>query len=178
MHLETTHLTLLSCDSSLLQQALSANHGSLDKTLKITIEEGWKDLHQPHLITAKERLQDCTEERGWWSYFAILKSEQKLIGSCGFKGRPDTTGNVEIAYEVAPNYRAMGYATEMAEALIRFAFEHKEVNTISAITYGHINASTNILTKCGFLKKNAINDSEDGTLWEWILENPRLGIRH
>jgi ribosomal-protein-alanine N-acetyltransferase len=43
--------------------------------------------------------------------------------------------------------------------------EHKRVKNIIAHTLGEENASTKVLTKCGFRKVEEINDPEDGVIW-------------
>ena len=44
------------------------------------------------------------------------------IGGCGFKGPPDHTGTVEIAYGIDASQQGKGYATEAAEAIVSMPF--------------------------------------------------------
>ncbi len=70
------------------------------------------------------------------------------VGKCGFKG-PPMDGVVEIAYGVDPEHQSNGFATEAAAALTNFAFT-QNVRTVRAHILPNPNASTRVLTKCGF----------------------------
>jgi [ribosomal protein S5]-alanine N-acetyltransferase len=89
------------------------------------------------------------------------------IGKCGFKGPPAADGVVEIAYGVDPDQQGKGYATEAAEALVIYAFGDSRVRTVRAHTLPEGNASTRVLTKCGFRYIGEVIDPEDGLVWRW-----------
>lgn len=106
----------------------------------------------------------------WRLGFAIMHSEARLvIGSCGFKGPVDSSGMVEIAYGIVPAYQARGYATEAARALIDFALATEGVRVVRAHTLPTPNASTRVLTKCGFDFKGEAFEPDDGIVWRWEL---------
>ena len=106
----------------------------------------------------------------WRLGFAIIQPEARLvIGSCGFKGPPDSAGMVEIAYGIAPAYQERGYATEAAMALIDFARANESVRVIHAHTLPTPNASTRVITKCGFEFKGEVIEPDDGLVWRWEL---------
>lgn len=107
----------------------------------------------------------------WLHGFAIVhRTRGTAIGSCGFKSPPGREADVEIAYGVDPPYRGRGYATEAARALIAFAFNSGRVRHIRAHTLPEENASTRVLTKCGFEFVGAVNHPEDGLVWRWELQ--------
>ena len=91
----------------------------------------------------------------------------KTIGSCGFKGPPDSSGMVEIAYGVEPEHQCKGYATEAAKALTSFAFNDSQVTLVRAHTLPGPNASTRVLTKSGFHFLGNVIDPDDGPVWRW-----------
>lgn len=93
-----------------------------------------------------------------------------LVGNSGFKGAPKN-GEVEIGYEVAEPYRGKGLATEIAGALIEYAYSFPEVKTIVAHTLSFENPSVSVLRKCGFHFITEVNDPEDGDIWRWELRN-------
>lgn len=104
----------------------------------------------------------------WVLGFTITGSSTgEVIGACGFKGPPDPDGMVEIAYGIAPEHRGHGFATEAADALVRFALADPRVNIIRAHTFESQNASTRVLKKCGFQPRGAVIDPEDGSVWRW-----------
>ena len=102
----------------------------------------------------------------WVHGFAIVHGDTgRSIGTCGFTG-PPADGVVEIAYGIDPEHQGRGYATEAAEALTNFAFA-QNVRTVRAHTLPEVNASTHVLTKCGFRQIGDCLDPEDGPVWRW-----------
>ena len=115
------------------------------------------------------RLETSANIDPWVHGFAIRhRRSGAVIGSCGFTGPPDANGEVELAYEVDADHQGKGYATEAAEALVRFAYGHAAVRLVRAHTLPVPNASTRVLTKCGFRKTGEIIDPNDGAVWRWV----------
>ena len=104
----------------------------------------------------------------WLHGFVMtLRGESKSIGRCGYTGPPGPDGVVEIAYGVDPEYQGKGYATEAAMGLLGFAFRDPGVRAIRAHTLPQENASTRVLTKCGFRRVGESIDHEAGVVWQW-----------
>ena len=104
----------------------------------------------------------------WIHGFVLVhRATNSVIGKCGFKGPPGADGAVEIAYGVAPEHQGKGYATEAAEALVSYAFGNGQVSVVRAHTLPEPNASTRVLTKCGFQRVGEVIDPEDGLVWRW-----------
>lgn len=98
-----------------------------------------------------QQLGDPTEQ-SWSFWYLVSNSESpQLIGICGFKGRPDTSGSVEIGYSVVERYQRQGFATEAVTALVGWAFSHHNVNEVSAETLPHLSQSIRVLEKNGFV---------------------------
>jgi RimJ/RimL family protein N-acetyltransferase len=112
----------------------------------------------------------------WTHGFAVVhRASGSVIGSCGYKGPPGADGIVEIAYGVDEAHRGQGYATEAAEALVRYALGSGEVRMIRAHTLPEANASTRVLTKCGFERVGEVVDPEDGLVWRWEMKSAAEG---
>jgi RimJ/RimL family protein N-acetyltransferase len=126
------------------------------------VSEGW--LAQLAAATAADP---------WTFGFAVVhRGDRIVIGMCGFKGPPqveDTSRVCEIAYGIAPAYRCQGFATETAGALVEYAIARGSVTLVRAHTLPEPNASTRVLTKCGFKKVGEVIDPEDGLVWRWEL---------
>jgi RimJ/RimL family protein N-acetyltransferase len=106
----------------------------------------------------------------WTHGFAVgHRASGARIGSCGYKGPPSPEGVVEIAYGIDPAYQGRGYATEAARALVAFALDSGRVRLVCAHTRPEKNASTRVLTKCGFEWMGERVDPEDGLVWRWEL---------
>jgi RimJ/RimL family protein N-acetyltransferase len=116
------------------------------------------------------RARAATTSDPWIHGFHIVHRESGAnVGSCGFKGPPSADGVVEIAYGVNPSYQGRGYATEAARALADYAFRVGLVSLVIAHTLPQENASTRVLTKCGFDFAGEVIDPEDGLVWRWQL---------
>jgi RimJ/RimL family protein N-acetyltransferase len=109
---------------------------------------------------------------GFW---VVEKSSGQIVGGAGFKGAPDPEGMVEIAYGIVPSREGRGYATEAARALIHFATSDPRVRLLRAHTRPEANASTRVLTKCGFVHIGDVVDPEDGPVWRWERSARHIG---
>ena len=115
------------------------------------------------------RTKDGSSPADPWihGFMLVHRDTGGVVGRCGFKGPPDGDGMVEIAYGVNPEHEGKGYATEAAGALVSYAFGHREVRVVRAHTLPEWNASTRVLTKCGFRRVGEVVDPEDGLVWRW-----------
>jgi len=169
MILETARLKIIQCDVEILEEAVKGNSNVATK-LDVKVPENWTEFGKEALEYVINKLEENTSESGWWTYLPIHKSENKLIGSGGYKGKPTQGGEIEIGYEIAPKYRNQGFATEFTIALIENAFKDDYVKLISAHTLGEFNPSTKVLLKCGFEKVDELNDPDEGIIWKWELQ--------
>ena len=109
----------------------------------------------------------------WIHGFSLVHRDRStVVGSAGFTGPPGDEGVVEIAYRVESEHQGKGFATEAARALVAYAFGSGRVRLVRAHTLPQPNASTRVLTKCGFRHVGEVIDPEDGRVWRWELEQP------
>lgn len=150
-------------------RALLRGPDEFENTAGLRVADGVRD----HLLSASSeylaRLETAKQADPWQFGFAIVhKPDNVLIGMCGFVGPPNSDGIVEFGYAIAPTYRARGYATEAAAALVEFASSDPRVKLVRAHTLAETNASTRVLEKCGFKKVEEIIDPENGLpAWRW-----------
>ena len=113
-------------------------------------------------------LQDATGTDPWhWGFAVVELQTETVIGAGGFKGEPDASGCVEIAYGIVPCCENRGYATELAAALFAFAAQDPRVELVRAHTLPHHNASTRVLEKNHFTHVGTFHDDDDGEVWRW-----------
>jgi [ribosomal protein S5]-alanine N-acetyltransferase len=88
---------------------------------------------------------------GWFGWYALSINDDilVLVGGGGFKG-PPKDGIVEVGYSVLPQFQKLGYATEIAGALVRWALSQPDVKRIVAETEWANPASVRVLCKVGF----------------------------
>jgi [ribosomal protein S5]-alanine N-acetyltransferase len=107
------------------------------------------------------------EPSAWTHGFEMVDVMSGLgVGSCAYKGPPDSDGMVEIAYGVHPDHRGRGYAKEAAAALVEFAFG-AGARLVRAHTRLDNDASARVLVACGFERIGEVVDAEDGLVCRW-----------
>jgi RimJ/RimL family protein N-acetyltransferase len=166
----TQRLRLIPFTREHYEAILKNDNVSLGKLLAVETPENWTAYAEareaiPALIGFFESLGG---DLSWGSYFIILQKENKLIGSCGFKGKPDFDNYVEIGYEVHPRFQGRGIGTEAAKALVDFAFT-KNISGVKAHTLREENNSVRILKTLGFTFQGEIELMGEGPVWYWLL---------
>lgn len=172
--LETDRMWLVNCDLVILEH-LFAGEAKLGDYLGIEIPSKWTEFGEPAFRWTWDALHRHPGTERYWSYLPVLKSENMLVGSCGFKGPPTAAGVVELGYEIAEAYRGRGLATEAVHALVQQAFAEASVVKVQAHTLAEANASNHILQKCGFDFAGEVHDPDDGVLWKWDIGRERQG---
>jgi RimJ/RimL family protein N-acetyltransferase len=137
--------------------------------LRVHAIEDWppQDLGEA-LPLFREQLERDPDLVGWLSWYWVLRPGDApdlksgdlvpgppalaiLIGSGGFKGRPEDDA-VEIGYHVREGHRRRGYATEALRALLTWAFVQGQVRVVTAETSADNAASVALLEKLGFAR--------------------------
>ena len=103
----------------------------------------------------------------WGTFFASDADTREVVGACGFKSPPGADRTVEIAYFSFPPREGRGLATAMAAELTARAKASGAVDRVIAHTLPHLNASTRVLEKSGFLRDGEFIDPDDGLVWRW-----------
>jgi ribosomal-protein-alanine N-acetyltransferase len=137
---------------------------------QIKVAEGVRDFLAGPEVSEEflERLNGPAAADPWKDGFAVLHmADNTVIGLCSFTGPPSINGAVEIAYGIAPGYQNRGHAREAAQELIAYAFANERVRTVRAHTLPQNNASTRVLTKCGFALIGEVTHGDDGVVWRW-----------
>jgi len=149
--IQSPRLNLIAATTDLIEKDI-AGRSFLAEALAVNVSESWPPgLYGPRAMQfALAQLDDATEQ-GWsfW-YLATADDSCELVGICGFKGRPDDTGSVEIGYSILGRFQHRGYASEAVARLVGWAFSHYNVNEVCAETLPHLSQSIRVLKKNGF----------------------------
>ena len=157
-HIQTKSLKLV----VMTTEEVHAMIAEMDPATKAQMSPDW--LAQLHASTSADP---------WTHGFSIRQRDNDMVvGQCAFKGPPGADGTVEIAYGVAPEHQGKGYATVAAQALVGYACDSGRVRAVRAHTLPQPNASTRVLTKCGFQHLGEVIDPEDGLVWRWEKPGP------
>jgi len=168
--IKSRRLNLIAATSELIRLDVD-DRKLLSEALGVEISESWPpDLYGPQAMKfALTQLGDISEQ-GWSFWYLLTPGDAgDLIGICGFKGRPDEAGSVEIGYSILSNYQCLGYATEAVARLVGWAFSHNNVNEVCAETLPHLSQSIRVLEKNGFQRAGA--GSEAGVIRYIIARN-------
>jgi len=167
--IQTLRLRLLP-GSSALFFALVEGAAQFEKLVGFRAAAGLRDFAVSGEVSPEwiDKVRTGPDSDPWLHGFCVLHVDSaSIIGNCGFKGPPDAAGMVEIAYGVVPAFEGQGFATEVAEALVAYASADERVRLIRAHTFAATNASTRVLTKCGFEYAGDVMDPEDGRVARW-----------
>ncbi len=153
---KSRRLNLIATTSELLNKDIAGSE-QLAKALGVLAPAAWPpDLYGPSAMRyALQQLGDPTEQS--WSFWYLTTPDEpaELVGICGFKGRPDVSGSVEIGYSVLEHFRRKGFATEAVACLVGWAFMHHNVNEVSAETFPYLTQSIRVLEKNSFVLTGA-----------------------
>ncbi|ANU23122.1 GNAT family N-acetyltransferase [Planococcus donghaensis] len=146
MKIETERLTLMPCDSGLIE---------------IMEKQGYDK--SPHSLNQINELSKDPTLYGWGSWLVMRKSDGLIVGDAGFKGAPNSNKEVEIGYGFLESCWHLGYATEAVESLVTWAFNLSVVERIIAETEVENIGSIRVLQKIGM---NQLEKKGDMLYWE------------
>ncbi len=164
----TERLQLVDIDETLWEAIFEGNQ-FLSIVLGANVPKKWTENMDAFPIFAKQ-VKENPDLVTWGAKLIILQADNLLIGTCGFRGKANEKGQVELGYEIKENLRGKGLATEAARGLIQFAWKDPAVKAVIAHTLPVKNASNHILQKLRFKFVEAVISEEDGEVWQWILE--------
>ncbi|MCB0167492.1 MAG: GNAT family N-acetyltransferase [Anaerolineae bacterium] len=100
-----------------------------------------------------------------------LKETRGLIGSCGLRKNKDISFEGEIGYEINPHYCGVGYATEAAGAIVKFAFDTLQLHRVSASVIANNVSSRRVLAKLGFTYEGQLRENQrfKDRWWDTVL---------
>lgn len=101
----------------------------------------------------------------------ILTSNHYLIGNCGIRLESASTHEGDIGYELSPQYWGLGYATEAAQAIMKFGFTELKLHRIWSWCIAENIASARVLQKLGMQLEGRLRDKEyfKGRWWDTLV---------
>jgi len=117
-------------------------------------DRGIKTLEQAQSYLANGPIMSYTTH-GFGLYMVELKEQHTAIGMCGLLKR-DYLEDIDIGYALLSAYEGHGYAIEIVEATIQYAFTELHLMHLAAITDTGNERSVHLLKKSGFILKELI----------------------
>lgn len=96
-------------------------------------------------------------EHGYGQWAMIHKSDQQLIGYCGFV---ETDNDPEIGWRLAPEHWGKGLATEAARAILKHGFETLHFERVTATVQAENAASIRVSEKLGMTLERSFHRDE------------------
>lgn len=104
------------------------------------------DMERVEKIIERQLTHWIDHRYGWWA--VIPNGGTELIGWNGLQYLPETD-EVEVGYLLSQPFWGNGFATEGAQASLRFGFDNFNFGEIIGLTHPNNTASQNVLKKCG-----------------------------
>lgn len=90
----------------------------------------------------------------------VYKGDEKFIGTCGFVNHDPEHSRAEIGYVLARRYWGRSLAPEAVRAMIRFGFEHMDLNRIEARCIAGNTASARVMEKARMTYEGTLRERE------------------
>jgi ribosomal-protein-alanine N-acetyltransferase len=160
--LETERLKLIPFTLELKKLALHDRERIADE-LGIHLSNDWPAADYLEALPIFIRRGEEDPFGAIWDGIIVHKADRLAIGGMGFHSGPDDTDAVEIGYDIVPAYRNCGYATEMAQRLIAWAFTQPRIIVVKAGCFSHNIGSVRVLEKVGM---HCISRNDNALYWE------------
>jgi RimJ/RimL family protein N-acetyltransferase len=136
--IETARLLLVPLSSATARAIAGGDLSAIDRA------DGW-----PHADTldAVGTAAQNADPRPLW----LVTLDGRVIGDCGTAGDVDDTGDVEIGYGLAAEYRGQGFGTEVVAAFSQWLLRQPGVRRIVADVELWNIPSQRVLERAGFV---------------------------
>lgn len=114
---------------------------------------GWPTADTPDALAGFVARGDRTAYGGW---LITRRSDEAVIGDCGWRGGPDVNGDVEIGYGLAAPSRGQGHGTEAIGALVTWIRAQPAVRRVIAEVLADNVPSRRLLERLGFTYTHAV----------------------
>jgi len=166
--IRSARLDLVPFTPEFLRASLDGNLVEAQQLLGVPLPAGWPDIPD----TYRRRLGQLEADpslQPWLMRGMVLRSTNCLIGRIGFHDAPGAAylqelspGGAELGYTVFEEHRRQGFATEAAEALMRWArSEHAVTRFVVSVSPANT-PSLGLAAKLGFHRIGSHIDEVDG----------------
>ncbi|MFD1356950.1 GNAT family N-acetyltransferase [Fictibacillus halophilus] len=117
-----------------------------------------------------ESIEDAHDEIAWYESIVkngtgirwgiTLKEDGRVIGSCGFLNRVPKHFRSEAGFELSKEYWGKGIASEALEAVVRYGFQHLELERVEALIEPANLPSQRLVEKAGFQREGLLRHYE------------------
>jgi ribosomal-protein-alanine N-acetyltransferase len=123
---------------------------------------GGPEMSTPEFVAKRlEFYLDCHRRYGFGMCALLRKDDREMIGWSGIQPLEDS-GEIEVGYGFDRPFWGRGYATEAANAFLRYGFETANLQRIVAVASPENTASRHVMEKLGMrYERNARHYNSD-----------------
>ncbi len=176
IEVQTPRLRLVAIDAELARLQVE-DRPAFFAAVGAEIEAAWPPVQddEPKLTEKLKLLEANPEEAGWRGWVFLMGwtpgGLDRAVGTGGFFGPPDDTGEIEIGYAMCASFREQGLATEAVGGMLDWAFRDDRVKSVRALTEAHLYASRRVLEKSGFTETETISNGEETIRYDLARED-------
>lgn len=130
---------------------------SLDDVTRFYDVESFTSIKQAEELIQRWNERFESSEAIRWGI--TLKSENRVIGTCGFHGWMKNHYKAHIGYELTPEYWYQGFMTEVAQKITEYGFNNLGFNRIEAFVEPENVGSRKVLSKIGFREEGILKEN-------------------
>jgi RimJ/RimL family protein N-acetyltransferase len=106
---------------------------------------------------------------GGWVQLSVEELEGgALVGDVGLSPSDHEPGVIKIGYTISPDHQGRGYATEAVSALITYAFDQLEAQTVRAYASAENTPSIRLAERVGMHLVELIEHREGDHVWHGV----------
>ncbi len=137
-------------------------------TMMYTDTEPIRSLEEAEVIL--EFLISVKQKKHGIRWGIFRKSDDVLLGTCGFHRWDKVSNKAEIGYDLGSSYWRQGYMSEIFPFLIDYGFEVMDLNRIEALVFKENEKSMALLEKFDFQKEGLHRESYycKGKYWDEV----------
>ncbi|WP_391205171.1 GNAT family N-acetyltransferase [Psychrobacillus sp. L4] len=154
-HIETERFRLRPIEVSDANEVF--HYFSLDEVTKYYDLDTFTDVAEAIQLIENWQKRFAINEGIRWGI--ATKSENKIIGSCGYHNWEKEHFKAEVGFEVTPEYWQQGVMTEVLPIVMQYGFEEMGLFRIEALYDPENTASKKTLEKAGFIYEGTLRKS-------------------
>lgn len=166
--IETSRLRLELLTPKVLEMLLERDIDGASRAQGVVFTEDFLlSVNDLFLTRQLEGVRKRSLTPGWSARLVLRKSDDRLLGHCGFHGAPEDVGRAEIGYTIFAPYRRRGYASEATQGLVDWAREQQSTAVYAAVSPDN-SASLGVVARVGFRRVGI--QGKDGDHEEYVFE--------
>ena len=120
---------------------------------RTTEHTSWPEVSAEMIAALVARLIGEYETRVSSRWALARKTDDELVGTCGFTRINPERGIAELAYDLAPAYWGRGMMGAVVESVVQWGFQDAGLRRIEAFVMVSNDRSIALLERCGFTRE-------------------------